>query len=103
MDKFIINGGKQLSGEVTISGFKNAALPIIIGCILTRDKCIIENLPVIRDVAKAFEILTAMGAKIEYINENTASIDTTDIVQGAAPAELVTIPMVCGYLGRGFL
>ena len=90
MDKFIINGGKQLSGEVTISGFKNAALPIIIGCILTRDKCIIENLPVIRDVAKAFEILTAMGAKIEYINENTASIDTTDIVQGAAPAELVS-------------
>ena len=89
MDKFIINGGKPLSGEVAISGFKNAALPIIMGCILTKDKCTIENLPVIRDVAKAFEILSAMGAKIEYINENTATIDTTDIVQGSAPAELV--------------
>ncbi len=90
MDKFIINGGKPLVGEVTISGFKNAALPIIFGCILTRDKCVIENLPVIRDVAKAFEILTAMGAKIEYINENTASIDTSDIKQGLAPANLVS-------------
>ncbi len=89
MDKFIINGGKPLSGEVTISGFKNAALPIIMGCILTRDKCTIENLPVIRDVTKAFDILTAMGATIEYINENTATIDTTNIVQGTAPAELV--------------
>lgn len=90
MDKFIINGGKPLCGEVTISGFKNAALPIIIGSILTKDKCIIENLPIIRDVAKSFEILSAMGAKIEYINENTACIDTTNIIQGSAPAELVS-------------
>ncbi len=89
MDKFVINGGKPLSGEVTISGFKNAALPIIMGCILTKDKCTIENLPVIRDVAKAFEILCAMGAKIEYINETTVTIDTTDIKQGTAPADLV--------------
>ena len=90
MDKYIINGGRPLNGEVTISGFKNAALPIIMGCILTRDKCTIENLPVIRDVAKAFEILIAMGAKIEYINENTATIDTTNLIQGTAPAELVS-------------
>ncbi len=90
MDKFIIKGGKPLVGEVTISGFKNAALPIIFGCILTKDKCTIENLPDIRDVAKAFEILTAMGAKIEYINENTATIDTRYVRQGMAPAALVS-------------
>lgn len=90
MDKFIINGGKPLTGEVTISGFKNAALPIIFGCILTKDKCIIENLPDIKDVAKAFDILRAMGARIEYIDEYTASIDTTDVKQGMAPAELVS-------------
>ena len=77
-------------GEVTISGFKNAALPIIFGCILTRDVCTIENLPDIRDVAKSFEILTAMGAKIEYINQNTAVIDTTNIEQGKAPEALVS-------------
>lgn len=90
MDKFIINGGKPLSGEVTISGFKNAALPIIFGCILTKDKCIIENLPDIRDVAKSFDILRSMGAEIEYINENTASIDTSKVMQGIAPADLVS-------------
>lgn len=90
MDKFLIRGGKPLSGEVTISGFKNAALPIIFGCILTKDTCIIENLPDIRDVAKAFDILSAMGAEIKYINENTASIDTSKVRQGMAPAALVS-------------
>ena len=90
MDKFVIQGGKPLQGEVTISGFKNAALPIIIACILTKDKCTIENLPVIHDVKRSFEILTAMGAEIEYINENTAIIDTTNVKQGLAPADLVS-------------
>lgn len=90
MDKFLIKGGTPLNGEVTISGFKNAALPIIFGCILTKDICTIENLPDIRDVAKSFEILTAMGAKIEYINKNTAVIDTKNIEQGKAPEALVS-------------
>lgn len=45
MDKIVINGGAKLLGTVEISGAKNAALPVLIGTILTGDRCVIENVP----------------------------------------------------------
>ena len=44
MERIVINGGKPLNGEIEVSGMKNAALPILMGCLLVEDKCIIENL-----------------------------------------------------------
>ena len=51
MNKFVVNGGKPLNGEVTISGAKNAAVAIIPGVILCDEPCRIENIPNISDVS----------------------------------------------------
>lgn len=88
MERFIINGGKRLSGKIEVSGMKNAALPILFSTILVEDRCIIENIPEIRDVTTALEIITAMGARVRMLDRTTVEIDTTGIVCGSAPYEL---------------
>lgn len=88
MERFIINGGKRLSGKIEVSGMKNAALPIIFSTILVEDRCIIENIPEIRDVTTALETITAMGARVRMLDRTTVEIDTTGIVCGSAPYEL---------------
>ncbi len=90
MDKIIINGGKPLYGAVSIGGMKNAALPIIFACILTKEKSVIENLPDVSDVTIALEIIKHMGATVKYINRNTVEIDTENFVGGSSPYELVS-------------
>ena len=88
MDKIIINGGTPLRGSVEISGMKNAAMPIIYACVMVEDKCVIENVPNVRDVSLSLDILRSMGARIKTLGRNTVEIDCTDILQGAAPSEL---------------
>ena len=88
MDKIIINGGTPLRGSVEISGMKNAAMPIIYACVMVEDKCVIENVPNVRDVSLSLDILRSMGARIKTLGRNTVEIDCTDIRQGAAPSEL---------------
>ncbi len=79
MEKFIINGGKPLHGEICISGAKNAAVAILPATILARGKCVIENLPNISDVAMCGRILKEMGASVRSINKSTLEIDTTHV------------------------
>lgn len=77
MEKFIINGGFPLRGEVEISGAKNAALAIIPAAILSQDVCVIENLPCsISDVSYMMKILRHIGANVKLINKNTIEIDS---------------------------
>ena len=57
MDKFKIEGGKALNGEVTISGAKNAALPILLCTMLTDEKIVLKNVPDLRDVNTSFSCL----------------------------------------------
>ena len=90
MERYIVNGGHELNGSVEISGMKNAALPIVIASILTGEKCTIENLPAIRDVQKALDILEAMGAEIAYISKNCVTIDSAKVKGGISPYELVS-------------
>ncbi len=68
MPKFIINGGKKLHGIVTVSGSKNAALPIMCAALLTKEKVILENVPDIEDIHSMMKILTEFGAKIKFRN-----------------------------------
>ena len=89
MDKIIINGGHPLQGTVEISGMKNAALPIIYACVLVEDKCVIENVPNVRDVELSLNILRKMGAVIRTLGKSTVEIDCTDINQGTSDPELV--------------
>ena len=80
MQKLQIKGGKKISGTITISGSKNATLPILASTILTNKKVIINNIPVVRDVETMVALLKTMGStvkfnkekkKIEIINKNT--------------------------------
>ncbi len=76
MDKFVITGGQRLTGEVTVSGAKNAVVAILPATILAQDVCRIENIPNISDVSAMVKILKNMGAGIKYINKTTLEIDT---------------------------
>lgn len=80
MDKFVIMGGKKLEGEVSISGAKNAAVAIIPAALLVEGTCIIENIPAINDVDVICNILTKLGAKIDFSDDrHTLSIDCSDL------------------------
>lgn len=79
MDKFMINGGNRLSGEVCVSGAKNAAAAIIPAAILSDGVCYIENVPNISDVATITRILYDLGAKVRNINKSTLEIDPRPI------------------------
>lgn len=89
MVKYIINGGKPLNGEVTISGAKNAAVAIIPATILVNGVCIIENIPKIIDVTLQLEILRELGASVKLIDANTVEIDTRKIHTKNPPYELM--------------
>src|SRR3989344_4265400 len=78
-EKFVITGGKPLSGSVLVPGAKNAALKLIAGCLLTPEICVLNNLPVISDVSKMLSILESMGASIERQGGNSVSISCADI------------------------
>lgn len=98
MEKIVVKGGKPLNGSVDIGGMKNAALPIIFACVLVRDKCCIENVPNVRDVSFALEILSKIGAHIRSVNKNTIEIDCSDVKLCEAPYELVSEMRASYYL-----
>ena len=66
MQKLKIEGGKEISGTIVISGSKNATLPILASTILTNKKVIIKNIPIVRDVETMAELLTAIGSSIKF-------------------------------------
>ena len=89
MEKFVINGGLPLKGEVTVSGAKNAAVAIIPAVILADEPCRIENIPNISDVTFIANILAEIGARIKRINKSTLEIDPTSIRTSIATYEQV--------------
>jgi len=92
MEKLIIEGGAQLSGEVKISGAKNSALPILASTILAPGKHRFENVPYLRDILTMCQLLVELGAKIDLSQleqENVLEVDTSSINNIRAPYELV--------------
>lgn len=75
MDKFVINGGKPLKGEVRISGAKNAAVAILPAVLLADGPCLIDNLPNISDVSTILKTMQSLGADIKLINKSSVEID----------------------------
>ena len=90
MENFVIHGGKELFGEVNISGAKNAAVAIIPAALLSDDIVRIENIPNISDVSLIIQILDRMGAGIKMINKNTIEIDSRSVTCQAVPYELAS-------------
>lgn len=79
MEVFEIEGGKRLKGEISVSGSKNATTPILAATLLTKETCVLANLPLIEDVFCMLEILQSMGAKVEWRGKRTVAITAKDI------------------------
>ncbi len=74
MDKLVIHGGVPLSGEVRISGAKNAALPVLCAGILTADTLHVQNVPHLRDVATTLSLLAQMGVEVLLDEKGVVSL-----------------------------
>ncbi|MDG2952855.1 UDP-N-acetylglucosamine 1-carboxyvinyltransferase [Exercitatus varius] len=89
MEKFRVYGQSTLSGEVRISGAKNAALPILFAAILAEEPVKLINVPELKDVDTTFEILRKLGVTVERGDDKTVLIDASKIDRYVAPYELV--------------
>lgn len=84
MDKFIINGGIPLKGEVIPGGNKNAALPLLAACLLTEEPVILHNVPDIQDVQTMGKLIKSLGVEITELGSNSWQVQAREI----RPAEL---------------
>ncbi len=87
MEKYVIQGGKKLSGRIKVSGAKNAAVAILPAVVLCNEPCRIENVPNISDVNIIYNILRDLGASVKIINKTTVEIDPTGIRTYEVPYE----------------
>ena len=78
-EKFVIYGKEKLKGELEVAGAKNATFSVLAATILTKEDCIIDNIPLIEDVLRMIEILESMGAETEWINKRKIRINTKSI------------------------
>ena len=88
LEKFVIAGGHALSGAVTISGAKNAALPILASTILSKETITLHNVPVLEDISTMFSLLESLGKKITR-KDNTVIIEEPSKLGYEAPYEIV--------------
>ncbi len=89
MDKLLIEGGTTLSGNVTISGAKNAALPILAGTLLATEKVVIRNVPHLKDVTTMLSLLQMMGVEVTVEDHLTVEINASEVSSREAPYDLV--------------
>jgi UDP-N-acetylglucosamine 1-carboxyvinyltransferase len=88
MDKIVVRGGNKLQGEVIVSGAKNSVLPILSATLLTPQKCIIENVPDLRDVRTMVKILRHLGVEVSFEN-GRLEVEPGEFTGHQAPYELV--------------
>jgi UDP-N-acetylglucosamine 1-carboxyvinyltransferase len=89
MDRIVIQGGRRLAGEVLISGAKNAALPLLASTLLSRDECVISNVPRLQDVATILKLLRHLGAAVREEGNGVVGAAAPSRGAPAAPDELV--------------
>ncbi len=89
MDKLLISGGQRLSGEIRISGAKNAALPILMSTLLADGVTSVGNVPHLHDVTTTIELIGRMGCGVSIDEKLNVEIDTSTINSFEAPYELV--------------
>ena len=88
VDKIIVTGGRRLSGEVRISGAKNAVLPIIVTTLLSEGRCVLEDVPRLADVQIIKDVLLSLGAEITF-QDNTMEINGAPVDKVQAPVEYI--------------
>jgi UDP-N-acetylglucosamine 1-carboxyvinyltransferase len=89
MDKLVIEGGVRLAGEVTISGAKNAALPILAAALLTAEPLLVQNVPHLRDVTTMLSLLEQMGVAVSLDEKLGVELRAANLDRPVAPYDLV--------------
>jgi len=90
VDTIVIRGGAILNGEVVVSGSKNAALPLLFSTLLTRERCVLRNVPVLADIRTAMAVLQHLGARVSRSPDgHDVMVEARDVTAMDAPYELV--------------
>jgi UDP-N-acetylglucosamine 1-carboxyvinyltransferase len=89
MDKIVIHGGTALRGSIRLSGSKNATLPILMASVLTADPVVVSNVPRLRDVATAIDLLARLGVEVQWLGQHELQLSAQSIASCEAPYELV--------------
>jgi len=89
MDKILIHGGRTLKGKVSLSGAKNAALPIMAAALLTEGISTLTNLPALRDIQTHKKLLSWLGVSLEEVSPSTLRLNTSQVKGWDAPYDLV--------------
>ncbi len=87
--KFVINGGKKISGEIPVAGSKNAALPILAATLLTDECCVIDNVPHISDVTALLKIISSLGGEVSWTGESQVTICARNVTYQAFDQKLI--------------
>jgi UDP-N-acetylglucosamine 1-carboxyvinyltransferase len=88
MEKFVIQGGAPLSGELTVSGNKNAALPILAACLLTEEELLLERVPRIRDTEAQLALLERLGVEVAWTADNSVRLCARNVSDASVDEEL---------------
>jgi UDP-N-acetylglucosamine 1-carboxyvinyltransferase len=88
MEKFVIQGGAPLSGELTAAGNKNAALPILAACLLTEEELLLHRVPRIRDTEAQIALLERLGVEAEWVGDNSLRLQAATVLEPAVDEEL---------------
>jgi len=86
---FVIQGGNKLKGEIEARGSKNAAFPVLIASLLTEEDCIIDNIPLVEDIYRLFEIFESMGVSVEWLGERKVKINAKKMNPSKIRTDLV--------------
>jgi len=89
VDKLLIRGGARLAGTITISGAKNAALPILAGTLLSAAPVVVRNVPQLNDVATTITLLQSMGVEVTFDDKLAIEVNAGNVRERRAPYELV--------------
>ncbi len=88
MEKFVIQGGVSLSGEITAAGNKNAALPILAACLLTEEEVLVHNVPRIRDTEAQLSLLERLGVDVSWIADNSVRLEASSLKDVSVDEEI---------------
>ena len=89
MSTLLIEGGRRLSGRITVDGNKNSALPLVAACLLSDETCRLENVPRISDIRVMADLLTGVGARVSGLGTPTLEISTPTVTSDTPDAKLV--------------
>src|SRR5688500_16545552 len=99
-DKFVIDGGQPLTGEITAAGNKNAALPILAACLLTEEELRLSNVPRIRDTEAQIAILEGLGVQAEWGSDHELRLDASGVTD-VSPDEALSARIRASFLLAG--